>query len=86
MKLFNKTKKEECIECFNTKKVFDGTDYIACPKCSKKKKDLIKYLDKVNRVEVIDDTGRAYVIWDDNISVSLSLQDDNRTLKLFINT
>ena len=46
---------------------------------------------KVNRVEVIDHTkdledggGRAYVRWDDDIDVELQLQDDNKTLKIFI--
>lgn len=41
----------------------------------------------VNRFEVIDDTGRAYVkgsIYGSPVSVELSLQDDNRTLKVFV--
>lgn len=47
----------------------------------------------VNRVEVIDHTipiekggGRAYVRWDKEgtVQVELSLQDDGRTLKVFI--
>ena len=37
---------------------------------------------KVTRVEVIDDTGRAYVKW--NIKAEAHLQDDGRTLKIFI--
>jgi hypothetical protein len=40
--------------------------------------------DKVTRVEVIDQYGRSYVAWDDNNKVELSLQDDGRTLKVFI--
>jgi hypothetical protein len=40
--------------------------------------------DKVTRVEVIDGQGRAYVNWEDTIKVQLSLQDDGRTLKVFI--
>jgi len=36
----------------------------------------------VNRFEVIDETGRAYSKW--NVSVELSYQDDNKTLKAFI--
>lgn len=37
---------------------------------------------KVTRFEVIDDSGRRYVIkW---ASVSLSLQDEERTLKVFV--
>ena len=40
-------------------------------------------VEKVSRVEVIDQTGRAYVKW--NVSgVQLHLQDDGRTLKLFV--
>lgn len=40
---------------------------------------------KVNRVEVIDHTGRAYVYRKDEIAeVSFSLQDNDRTLKVFI--
>ena len=39
--------------------------------------------EKVTRVEVIDDTGRAYTNW--NVSdLQFSLQDDERTLKVFI--
>ncbi len=50
--------------------------------------DLVK---KVNRVEVIDHTksveeggGRAYVFWEKSAKVELSLQDNDRTLKIFI--
>jgi hypothetical protein len=43
-------------------------------------------IDRVNRVEVIDETGRAYVKYlDNNQEVVYSLQDDGCTLKLFIN-
>jgi len=42
--------------------------------------------DKVTRVEVIDETGRAYVKYLDNEQeVVCGLQDDERTLKVFIN-
>ena len=41
-------------------------------------------LKNCNRVEVIDDTGRVYVNWKKNNQVQLSLQDDGRTLKIFI--
>ncbi len=37
---------------------------------------------KVTRFEVIDKDGRAYVRR--NVKVELSLQDDGRTLKVFI--
>lgn len=39
-------------------------------------------LPKVTRLEVIDQTGRAYVI--KNSEVELSYQDDARTLKIFV--
>ena len=42
---------------------------------------------KVDRLEVIDDTGRAYVkgsIYGTPVKVELSYQDDGRTLKVFV--
>ena len=36
----------------------------------------------VTRFEVIDESGRAYVTH--NVTVDLSMQDDNRTLKVFV--
>jgi hypothetical protein len=44
-------------------------------------------LEKVDRFEVIDDTGRAYVkgsIYGTPVKVELSYQDDGRTLKVFV--
>jgi hypothetical protein len=41
-------------------------------------------LANVTRVEVIDEKGRSYVAWHDDLKVSASLQDDGRTLKLFV--
>lgn len=41
----------------------------------------------VNRFEVIDDKGRTYVKYlKDDESIKYSLQDDNKTLKVFIDT
>ena len=40
-------------------------------------------LSKVNRVEVIDNTGRAYVRYNVQ-SVVEELQDDGKTLKIFV--
>ena len=37
---------------------------------------------KVTRVEVIDETGRVYTKW--NVKVEAQLQDDERTLKIFV--
>lgn len=39
---------------------------------------------RVTRVEVIDDSGRNYVNWKSNNTVQLSLQDEGRTLKVFV--
>ena len=47
----------------------------------------LEAMNKINRLEVIDQTGRAYVHHfrvHENESVRYSLQDDNRTLKIFI--
>jgi hypothetical protein len=48
-------------------------------------------IDKVTRVEVINHAkslekggGRAFVFWHDNIKVELDLQDNDKTLKVFI--
>ena len=47
---------------------------------------------EINRIEVIDHTksvenggGRVYVLRGDDISITTSVQDDGRTLKVFIN-
>jgi hypothetical protein len=45
----------------------------------------VSKLEFVTRLEVVDSTGRAYVHYlDEKESVQYSLQDDNRTLKIFI--
>ena len=46
--------------------------------------DEISPIDSVKRVELVDNTGRAYVSIDSNNKVSLSLQDNGTTLKIFI--
>lgn len=38
----------------------------------------------INRVEVIDENGRSYVNWNRTNKTELSLQDDGKTLKVFI--
>ena len=46
----------------------------------------LQRMKNVTRVEVIDDTGRAYVKYlDKSEGIKYSLQDDDRTLKVFIN-
>jgi hypothetical protein len=41
-------------------------------------------LDKVTRIEVIDDNGRAYTNWDAKNKTEISMQDNGRTLKIFL--
>jgi hypothetical protein len=43
-----------------------------------------RVLDKCNRIEVVDEKGRSYVNWKTNNKVQLSMQDGNRTLKIFV--
>ena len=46
--------------------------------------DLSLFELKANRVEIIDENGRAYVNWRKTNKIRVSMQDDNRTLKIFI--
>lgn len=47
--------------------------------------DELAAMKSVNRFEVIDDTGRAYVKYlDKDEGIKYNLQDDDRTLKVFI--
>ena len=42
---------------------------------------------RITRVEVITDTGgREYVSWEDDNDIVTSIQDEGRTLKVFVNT
>jgi hypothetical protein len=51
--------------------IFDGDD--------------LQKMKSVNRVEVIDNTGRAYVKYlDKDERIKYSLQDEDKTLKVFI--
>ena len=40
---------------------------------------------RITRVEVIDENGRSYVNWEEDNDITLSYQDDGRTLKVFVN-
>ncbi len=40
---------------------------------------------RITRVEIITDTGRDYVNWEDDNDITVSYQDDGRTLKVFVN-
>jgi len=42
------------------------------------------FLPKCTRVEVIDQSGRVYVNWKPTNKVQIQMQDDNKTLKVFI--
>ena len=46
--------------------------------------DIEELLKTVTRVEVIDHNGRSYTNWEAS-DVQLSFQDDNQTLKIFMN-
>jgi hypothetical protein len=39
----------------------------------------------ITRVEVIDENGRSYVNWNERNNVFYQLQDEGRTLKVFVN-
>ncbi len=41
---------------------------------------------RITRIEVIDENGRHYVNYEDDNDVIYQLQDDGRTLKVFVNT
>lgn len=41
---------------------------------------------RITRIEVIDQAGRSYVNWDEDNDVTYQLQDDGRTLKVFVDT
>lgn len=47
--------------------------------------DFNNLLTSVNRVELIDKTGRVYHTQTSSLTVSLQLQDNNQTLKIIIN-
>ena len=44
----------------------------------------MEYQEGVTRVEVIDENGRSYVNWNKNNIVNISIQDEGRTMKIFI--
>lgn len=39
---------------------------------------------RITRLEVIDETGRVYTNWHPDNNITLSFQDGNRTLKVFV--
>lgn len=47
-------------------------------------RDTVQTLTDVTRFEVIGETGRLIVRDRDGVKVSVSLQDDGRTLKIFL--
>jgi hypothetical protein len=44
----------------------------------------MEYQEGVVRVEVIDENGRSYVNWNKDNIVNISIQDEGRTMKIFI--
>ena len=65
----------ETIEIFGVGKLYDEI-------VESEKTDIST--EEVTRVEVIDDTGRAYVNRNQDNAVEVQLQDNGRTLKVFI--
>ena len=66
---------DETIEIFGVGKLYDEI-------VESEKTDI--NTEEVTRVEVIDDTGRAYVNRNPDNAVEVQIQDDGRTLKVFI--
>jgi hypothetical protein len=53
--------------------------------------DLLEEMDgtlfpDITRIEVIDENGRSYMNWKKDNAIQLSVQDDGRTLKVFVFT
>jgi hypothetical protein len=46
--------------------------------------EINQQLSKCTRVECIDENGRSYVNWKDTNKITVSIQDDGKTLKIFI--
>jgi hypothetical protein len=44
----------------------------------------MEYQEGVVRVEVIDENGRSYVNWNKDNIVNISIQDEGKTMKIFI--
>jgi hypothetical protein len=44
----------------------------------------MEYQEGVVRVEVIDENGRSYVNWNKDNVVNISIQDEGKTMKIFI--
>ena len=62
-------------------------DHIMQAVLADRKQHELDAIKRVDRFEVIDDTGRAYVkgsIYGSPVKVELSYQDDGRTLKVFV--
>ena len=86
------------MEIYDTSKLIEAADKILTLNVVEFKKKLIdgiskecprKFFEelptaKITRVEVIGETGREYVNWHSNNEVLVSLQDDGKTLKVFI--
>jgi hypothetical protein len=49
-----------------------------------KRINFMDLLENVTRVEVIDENGRSYVNKNNKMVVECSMQDDGKTLKIFI--
>jgi hypothetical protein len=62
---------------------------ITCDRLTDQIMDVLDTLNQettITRVEVIDENGRSYVNWNKENIISYQLQDDDTTLKVFVNT
>lgn len=71
---------------------FDGGKCVSCKDREKENTNSIRYLSGITRFEVIDhreeseEKGRIIVVGpNENLLVRASIQDDGRTLKIFLN-
>ena len=48
------------------------------------KKHPQKEIKDCTRIEVVDENGRAYVNWKENNKITISMQDDFKTMKIFV--
>lgn len=54
------------------------------PKIKLTKKHPQKEIKGCTRIEVIDENGRSYVNWKPSNKITISMQDDFKTMKIFV--
>lgn len=79
--------REEIARLLRTMDVKEGSNFPLNDLMALIQKAELEATSKVDRFEVIDDTGRAYVkgsIYGSPVKIELSYQDDGKTLKVFV--